>query len=198
MLTKNLRGIVMRNTYYENLIKTVIDLSESNNWENAVSEWEIIDCEEDETRDNSCVCGKERLRYLFTLKNIYNDELLFPIGSSCIHKFERDDFDDITDNYEDMFKLLHAVANNDYITLDSKYFSRKLLRQLYEDGAFNASRYNSFDDRRDYQFLLDMFNKRDKNSITQAQYRKINAIIARSIRPYLIQRLKDKTNSRNI
>lgn len=188
----------MKNVYYNNLIRTVINLSEANDWEKAADEWEITDCEEDEMRDNSCICGKENLRYLFKIRNIYNNKILFPIGSSCIHKFERDDLDDITDNYEDMFRLLHAVANNDYITLDSDYFSRKLLRQLYEDGAFSPSRFNSFNSERDYQFFWDMFNKRDKSSITEAQHKKINAIIAKSIKPYLIRRLRNKTNSQDI
>lgn len=38
----------MEGTYVKNLICKVIYKSESNNWDNAVMEWEIIDCEEDE------------------------------------------------------------------------------------------------------------------------------------------------------
>ena len=38
----------MEGTYVKTLICKVIDKSESNNWDNAVMEWEIIDCEEDE------------------------------------------------------------------------------------------------------------------------------------------------------
>lgn len=33
--------------YMERLIKTVIELSHGNDWDTAVVEWEIIDCEED-------------------------------------------------------------------------------------------------------------------------------------------------------
>ena len=60
------------NQYYENLIKRVIELSESNIWERAVLEWEIFDCEIDDTMTESCVCGKEHLRYLFTIRNAKN------------------------------------------------------------------------------------------------------------------------------
>ena len=35
--------------YSQNLLRRVIELSESEYWENAVQEWEIIDCYEDET-----------------------------------------------------------------------------------------------------------------------------------------------------
>lgn len=44
----------MEGTYVKNLICKVIDKSESNNWDNAVMEWEIIDCEEDEKCSEIC------------------------------------------------------------------------------------------------------------------------------------------------
>ena len=37
----------MARIYMERLIKTVIELSHGNDWDTAVVEWEIIDCEED-------------------------------------------------------------------------------------------------------------------------------------------------------
>ena len=49
----------MEGTYVKNLICKVIDKSESNNWDNAVMEWEIIDCEEDEKCSEICICGKD-------------------------------------------------------------------------------------------------------------------------------------------
>ena len=55
-------------SYKENLIKRVIDASEGRSWESAVAEWEIIDCEEDEHLESSCICGKEDLRFLFTIQ----------------------------------------------------------------------------------------------------------------------------------
>lgn len=60
----------MARIYMERLIKTVIELSHGNDWDTAVVEWEIIDCEEDSTLSESCICGKEHLFYLFTIKNI--------------------------------------------------------------------------------------------------------------------------------
>ena len=50
----------MARIYMERLIKTVIELSHGNDWDTAVVEWEIIDCEEDSTLSESCICGKER------------------------------------------------------------------------------------------------------------------------------------------
>ena len=72
----------MTNTqYYKNLIERVIKLSESDVWEVAVREWHIYDCELDETQSETCVCGKEYLKQLFTIKNEKNGikrEFLFP------------------------------------------------------------------------------------------------------------------------
>jgi hypothetical protein len=34
--------------YYRNLIQRVIDNSDASNWEDAVLEWEVDDCEEDD------------------------------------------------------------------------------------------------------------------------------------------------------
>lgn len=182
----------MASSYYNNLLKKVLDASESNDWESAVREWEIFDCEEDESGSSFCLCGKENLRYLFTIRNRLNGILLFPIGSSCINKFNRNDLNYETSVYEDMFNLLHAVKERKFISLSSDLFSRKLLRYLYEEGALD-NEYNHFDGENDYEFLLKMFNKRDKDAITPRQESKIRAIIVSSIKPFLIKKLKIKT-----
>jgi hypothetical protein len=182
--------VMNRNSaYYRNLIQHVIENSVASTWESAVLEWEVFDCEEDETLESSCICGKEELRYLFTIRNTQNGNLLFPIGSSCIKKFERDDLDEEVAVKEQLFRLLHAIENNRFITLSSDYFSRKLLRYLYEIDAFEATEYNNFNPYNDYQFLLDMFNKRMR---TEKQEKKATAIILNSIRPFLRKMLSGK------
>lgn len=175
--------------YYENLIKKVLDNSWSDNWDEAVREWEIYDCEEDSSCTSYCVCGKEHLRYLYTIRNVDTGHILYPIGSSCINKFERDDMTEETIIREKLFELYYAVQDNDMIELNSKYFSRKLLLWLYEEGAFRPTVYNNYDARNDYEFMLDMFNKRPEN-ISQRQQSKVRAIIVSSIRPFLTRNIK--------
>lgn len=64
----------MRNSSYaRNLIARVIDNSISDNWEDAVQEWDILDCVEDHSRSESCICGKENLYYLFTIKIVITE-----------------------------------------------------------------------------------------------------------------------------
>lgn len=179
------------NAYFNNLIMTVINASERSEWVDAVDEWEIYDCEEDEDCTSKCLCGKENIRYLYTIRNKYNGEMIFPIGSSCINKFGRKDLKDETGLIEEQFRLLHAVESNKYLSLSAEFFSRKLLRWLFEKGAFDTS-YNQFDGEEDYEFMLKMFNKRDKDAITIRQDKKIKAIIMNSIKPFLQERLAEK------
>lgn len=181
----------MESAYVKNLIMRVIQNSESNTWEDAVMEWEITDCEEDENASEICICGKENIKYMFTIRNTINDNMLYPIGSSCIKKFNRADMKEETSLYESMFKLLHAVESNRYLSLSSELFSRKLLKYLFEQGAFNTE-YNDFDGEEDYEFMLKMFNKRDKRSITMRQDKKIKAILLSSIKPFLQNKLAEK------
>lgn len=72
---------------------------------------------------------------------------------------------------ESQFKLLHAVESGRYLPLSAELFSRKLLRWLYEEGAFDTE-YNHYDGERDYEFMLKMFNKRDKDLIIFNQDKK--------------------------
>lgn len=180
----------MSSIYVNNLIKTVIEKSVSKSWNNAVLEWEIDDVIEDEDNESSCICGKENIRYLFTIKNINNQNTLFPIGSSCIKKFEREDLNELTLVNEKLFKLFHAVKANAFISLNSEYFSRKILKYLFDQGAFTPNNYNNFNAENDFNFMLKMFNMRSEPS--EKQLKKIRGIIVSSLKPYLIQSLNDK------
>ncbi len=172
---------------YDNLFKEVLEKSESKNWKYAVNEWEICDCDEDETCSTQCICGKEGLRYLFTIRNIINNNKLYPIGSSCIKKFSVDDLYSEANLWEQEFKLYNAISNNSYISLKNGLFSRKLLFKLYEEGAFKPTSYNNNEPYNDYEFLLDMFNKRE---ISEKQNRRCTAIILNSIKPFIKSKLK--------
>jgi len=97
---------------------------------------------------------------LHTIKNRYNGNLLFPIGSSCIRKFGRKELNSEVKLKEDLFKLLHYIENRDFIVLSSNFFSRRLIDYLFETGAFDNS-YNHYDGYEDYRFFKKMFNKRN-------------------------------------
>ncbi len=63
---------------------------------------------------------------------------------------------------------------------------------LFDEGAFKPNKYNGFNGENDYEYILEMFNKRNKDSITESQNRKVRAIIMNYIKPHLNSRLNDK------
>lgn len=169
---------------FTRLKKAVISNSEASTWEASVMELELINYEEAGEVRPSCVCGKSGLHYLFTIQNKNNGNILRPIGSTCIQKFGRDDMYSQAIMHEQMFKLLNAVKNSRWLELDNNVFSRAIIDNLYKVGAFDTE-YNGYDGECDYIFILKMFNKRDKGSITAKQHSKITAITINSIMPYL-------------
>lgn len=185
----------MSSKYYENLIKTVLEHSTSQNWVDAVNEWYIDDIEEDETLSESCICGHPNLRYLFTIKNETNNNTLFPIGSECIKKFERDELYQEATIKEKLFELYHKVENNSFIEFNSKLFSRKLLKYLYDAGAFKANKYNNNNPFLSYKFMLKAFNQ--KTPLSEYQKSRTSAIILDSIKPFIQEQLKNKIKHKN-
>ena len=183
----------MASAYYNNMIRRVLEASRSDCWEEAVYEWDIVDYEEDDDCESVCICGKQGIRYLYTIRNKETGKQLYPIGSSCIKRFEREDMDEEIAVLEGMFKLYRALRNREKIELSTEYFTKRLLRALYDEGAFQDNQYNRFDGWNDYDFMLKMFNKRDKTLITEPQHRKIGGLIAYSIKPFLARKLKSKT-----
>ena len=149
----------MDSSYRRNLISTVLEASRSSFWDSAVQEWVVDDCEEDNTLSSACICGKEKLRYLYTIFNRETGTTLYPIGSCCIKKFEREDMNEEISVTEDMFRLLHAIRDREYIRLTSDFFSRKLLRKLYDEGAFIPNQYNRLCfPNINYMFLLKLYS----------------------------------------
>ena len=173
--------------YYERLINEVIYASESKEWNTAVREWELYDCEEDASKTTSCICGKEGLKYLFTIRNVINGNKLFPIGSSCIKKFGIDELYENASLWEKEFELYHAIEKNEFISLKDGLFSRKLLYKLYKEGAFKPTKYNYYEPYNDYKFLLDMFNS---SGPSEKQLKRCTAIILNSIKPFIQQKIK--------
>ena len=180
----------------EQLAKVVLEKSESKNWDIAIKEWDLVDTNEDIGASSTCVCGKTGLRYLHRITNFINHQSIYPIGSCCIKRFNRTDLNVKIDVEEKLFKLYHAVGSNQFLSLSPELFSRKLIKYLYAHGAFDSNN-PSYSAKNDYQFFLDMFNKRNKAFITIKQDKKIKAILLNNIRPFVQRELKGKFISTN-
>ena len=86
-----------------------------------------------------------------------------------------------------LFELLHAVEKGRYLELTPNLFSRKLLKYLYDIGAFQATWWNDNTIK-----MPDMFNKRTRAT---GQNKKVTAILLYSIKPFLQQYLENKVRN---
>lgn len=164
------------------LKKIVIDNSTTNDWASARNEWEVIPgVREDQDVNTTCICSHPNLRYIYAIRNTKNGNILTPIGDICIHQFDSNTMTNDASNYLALYKLCQAADANENITLSTKYFSRKLLLYLYDNNAFQPSKFNSYNPWNDYNFMLHMFNKR--SPLSPAQKKKVSVLIKYNIIP---------------
>lgn len=171
-----------RPTRRERLSSAVVVMSNCDTFDRARMEWRVIEYRRART---TCVCGQQNLDGFYVLRNSLNDRRLGPIGSTCIRLFERSDMDSDVNALAQLHVLHEALQSgaDDLLPINSKYFSRASLLWLAEDSAFDSNQWNGFDPWRDYEFMLDMFNKVNRGSA--GQDRKARVLLDRSIKPYL-------------
>lgn len=137
----------------------------------------MVSLEYDHARDGICVCGQTGLADLYTIVNEHNGAHLFPIGSICVKQFGRSDLNQQVKVLKRLLHLREAIAAGTWIELTSEYFSRAILKDLYEQGAFPPNEWNRGDGRKDYVFLLNMFNQHDRDTLTDGQKKKIQVLL---------------------
>lgn len=86
-----------------------------------------------------------------------------------MNQFARTELNTQVATFSGLLKLREALRAGRRIELTSEVFTRAMLDYLYEEGAFTADDYNEGKVERDYEFLLKMFNKRNKDRITAGQ-----------------------------
>lgn len=175
----------MSTLHFGQLRRAVLEASHANDWTDAVHEWQIAGLEEEDEADGICVCGKTGLAYLYTIYNPTTDQELFPIGSECINHFGVRELRSESTIIRSLFKLKAAFLAGESVILKGGLFSRALLTDLYENGAFPPNEHNSGNGEKDYHFMLDMFNQR--KDPTRNQGKKIWFLINHSIRSFILQ-----------
>ena len=166
-----------------NLPREVVALSCADDFESARYEWDLVDRGIDPTSSQICVCGKEGLKYLFTIRNRETGAKLYPIGSSCIELFGRKDLDQQTNIAIQMYAVLAEYREIGSLKLNGGALTKAVLKQLYEEGCFTPTSFNKGNPETDYQFLVDMFNKRKEPS--EKQQRKTWMLLNKVVGPYL-------------
>lgn len=78
---------------YKNLINKVLQNSEDKySLNNAFTEWKVIQVHHLEGDDPTiCICNTENFKRVYTIQNIINNNILYPIGRVCIKKFNNSD-----------------------------------------------------------------------------------------------------------
>ena len=176
---------MMVTDYSSSFFGAVIEKSVSENWDVARHEWSVVACVEDPDLVESCICGKEHLRYLYKLRNEKNGNALYPVGSSCIKKFSVCAMEDDADCWKQAFKLMHAaekLGRGKYVEFGSDLFSRKLISFMHRHGAFQPNSANGWDGTRDLKLLMQAFNAR---SLGNHQKAEVNRVISTSVYPWL-------------
>jgi hypothetical protein len=171
---------------FENLRAAVVDASEADNWSDAVGEWYVSSCEIDDDCEETCICGQENLRYLYTIRNRLNGNVLYPIGSRCIKRFENPDMDEDAE-YLRRLEMLdemgkHGIWESDWSEL-KPLLSRGTIEWLYSMGALEDRRCVSFsgDDDRTRELLLKTFNRRCPS---YKQIKAVKAILSYCVLPW--------------
>jgi hypothetical protein len=172
---------------FEALRHVVVGSSEADRWDTAVLEWRVIDLREDSAGEGVCVCGQQNLVKLFTIRNSRNGEELFPIGSRCINHFGQQDLDRDVSLLGDLLKLRASLQEGVRVTLTGEFFSRAMLEYFYDSNVFFADNWNGGDSESEYLFILKMFNKHDKDSISGPQRRKVNVLLRTKIEPFVLR-----------
>lgn len=126
------------NPQYQKLLDGVISASVSNDWQEAKSEWAVVDYYE--RPGESCLCGKERITHCHTIENTTTGKTLGPIGSTCIKKFESPQMNNDVSLTRTFVELNNAF--NNYVEIDdikTLLRNKKLLTQISKDNVFDES-----------------------------------------------------------
>lgn len=167
---------------FETLKKVIEDNSVADEFFRAVHEWTVTAVEEDPLQEGECVCGQQHLRYMYTIQNLNSGLPLEYIGSTCVEHFQSSQLNLQVTVFRGLFDLRKKILASEQVSLNAD-FSREILRWLYEEDAFPATQFNGNDGANDYQFLLDMFNKR--SDISQGRKNKIRGLLHYTVKPFI-------------
>jgi uncharacterized protein YaiI (UPF0178 family)/DNA-binding transcriptional regulator YhcF (GntR family) len=75
---------------------------------------------------------KREYKYLYTIKNMYNGNILYPVGSSCITKFDRKDLREKTSLYEYLYKCIKEDILSGKIKANEKLPSKREMAKNHD------------------------------------------------------------------
>lgn len=156
-----------------NLIEIINQNSTSENFQTNSKEWSVMECIDQGEDTERCICGKEGIRYCYRIHNKKTNKSLYPIGSSCIKKFNNEDMNSQMKTLTELadFKrylkevVLLAITKNEYNPIELKWLKNPdILSNLLMIGLLNGW---------EYSFILDV---RYKRKLSNKQLSKIYTI----------------------
>lgn len=175
------------------LYNIMIEKSVSNNKEDAILEWEVNGYEIDPSKTSKCICGHHGIKYLYRIRNTLNGNELFPVGSDCIKELGNKKMKEDISIIEKQYALYNTLQEKRVTKIDitKELFSRDMLKCLYLENVFVATKYNKYNPVEDYKFLLKMFNK-GKSRVSQNERGKIDKLLQYCIKPYIENKFSKK------
>ncbi len=109
----------------------IMQASQAETWAQARLEWDVIEREDIGADSEMCVCGHEGIRYLHTVENRVTDEVLYPVGSTCVEKFDSEDMLVRSRELKAVREIEKAVNKG---TLSHQSFSKRGIDGLWREG----------------------------------------------------------------
>jgi len=129
------------------LYEIVSQHSESTLPNEAIREWDIVN-DSEQTECTDCICGHKNIKYTYTIKNRINDKILYPLGSSCIRKFE----------YQELIDQLTIVTNKNKIFKNAgKKHDGKTYAEICQTDPQYIAYLSSNGHKKKYRALVDYF-----------------------------------------
>lgn len=161
-------------SWAKRLLGTAVSLSQSETWARAKREWKVLYEDDAGAPTETCVCGHEGLRYLNMVRNRVTGARLYPVGSSCVERFEDDR---IAEEQADARALRvlrqHAVAGD----LDRPHYSRRAIDALHRELVIDAD---------EHALLKRLFNAGPKANIAEHDVTLLRAVVGSRVVPYLL------------
>ena len=130
--------------------------SKSLDFNTLTAEWFVSDCGY-EAMSTSCLCGKEHIKELNTIKNRYNGVELYPIGSRCVKHFGIEDLEircfcchkEISKNNE----YIKAYMQHSKVSTTTSIIGHKKCIEKFNKGLRLHGRYGYYIDKNAKQYL---------------------------------------------
>lgn len=148
-------------TYFEKLKEVVLTNSFATTYSEATTEWVTTYYDYDE-HETECLCGKCGLKHRYEITNVKTGNVLYPIGSECIEKFNNDKMTKDALTLKDV-----AEYRNSFLS-----FRKMDLSEINPNVVNYCYGIDALEDENDFEFMMAFSRKRSFRNISEKQKKK--------------------------